>query len=60
MAAWNAYSIPGQPAGILLDRQGRERGRWLGAFDPADVLAAARALYPAAARAGTSRGTTRT
>lgn len=44
MAAWNAYSIPGQPAAVLLDRSGRERGRWLGAFDTAAVLAAARAL----------------
>ena len=44
MAAWEAYAIPGQPAGILLDREGRERSRWLGAFDPADVLVAARAL----------------
>jgi thiol-disulfide isomerase/thioredoxin len=44
MAAWEAYRIPGQPAGVLLDRDGRERGRWLGAFDPADVLAAARGL----------------
>jgi thiol-disulfide isomerase/thioredoxin len=40
MAAWNAYAIPGQPAGVLLDRN----GRWLGAFDPAEALAAARAL----------------
>jgi thiol-disulfide isomerase/thioredoxin len=44
MAAWQAYAIPGQPAGVLLDRDGRERGRWLGAFDPSDVLAAAQAL----------------
>ena len=44
MAAWSAYAIPGQPAGVLLDRDGRERGRWLGAFDTAEVLAAARAL----------------
>lgn len=44
MAAWEAYAIPGQPAGILLDREGRERGRWLGAFETAEVLAAARAL----------------
>ena len=44
MAAWESYAIPGQPAGVLLDRDGRERGRWLGAFDPADVLAAARGL----------------
>jgi thiol-disulfide isomerase/thioredoxin len=44
MAVWDAYAIPGQPAGVLLDRQGRERARWLGAFDPAAVVAAARAL----------------
>ena len=44
MAAWNAYAIPGQPAAVLLDRTGRERGRWLGAFDTSDVLDAARAL----------------
>ena len=44
MDAWGAYAIPGQPAGILLDRSGRERGRWLGAFDTAEVLAAARDL----------------
>ncbi len=44
MAVWEAYAIPGQPAGVLLDRGGRERARWLGAFDPADVVAAARAL----------------
>ena len=44
MAVWESYAIPGQPAGVLLDRQGREQARWLGAFDPAAVLAAARAL----------------
>jgi thiol-disulfide isomerase/thioredoxin len=44
MAVWEEYAIPGQPAGVLLDREGRERARWLGAFDPADVLAAARDL----------------
>jgi thiol-disulfide isomerase/thioredoxin len=44
MAAWEAYRIPGQPAAVLLDRSGRERARWLGAFEPADVLNAARAL----------------
>ena len=44
MAAWNAYAIPGQPAAVLLDRSGRERRRWLGAFDTAEVLDAARAL----------------
>ena len=44
MAAWGAYAIPGQPAGVLLDTAGRERRRWLGAFDTGEVLAAARAL----------------
>jgi hypothetical protein len=29
---------------LLLDRDGYERGRWLGRFDTAEVLAAARAL----------------
>jgi thiol-disulfide isomerase/thioredoxin len=44
MSVWEAYAIPGQPAGVLLDREGREHARWLGAFDPAAVVAAARAL----------------
>ena len=44
LEVWSAYTIPGQPAGVLLDRRGREHGRWLGAFDPAEVLAVARAL----------------
>jgi thiol-disulfide isomerase/thioredoxin len=44
MTVWREYAIPGQPAGVLLDREGRERGRWLGAFDPDEVVAAARDL----------------
>lgn len=44
MAAWNAYGFTGQPHAILLDRDGRERGRWIGAFDPAEALEAARAI----------------
>ena len=44
MDSWTAYRIPGQPGAVLLDRNGRERGRWLGVFEPADVLAAAREL----------------
>ncbi len=44
MTAWSAYGIPGQPAGVLLDRSGHERRRWLGAFDTAEVLEAARSL----------------
>jgi thiol-disulfide isomerase/thioredoxin len=46
MAAWQAYRIPGQPAAVLLDRAGRERGRWLGPFDNAEVLAATRGSSP--------------
>ena len=44
MAAWSTYGIPGQPAGVLLDRSGHERRRWLGAFDTAEVLETARSL----------------
>ena len=44
MAVWNHYEIPGQPAAVLLDREGRERGRWLGPFSNEDVLQAAREL----------------
>jgi thiol-disulfide isomerase/thioredoxin len=44
MQVWEHYRIPGQPGAILLDREGRERGRWLGAFDPNLALEAAEAL----------------
>ena len=44
MAAWEAYAIPGQPVAVLLDREGHERRRWHGPFDPAEALTAARAL----------------
>ena len=44
MAAWRAFAIPAQPAFVLLDRSGRERRRWLGALQPAEVLNAAREL----------------
>jgi thiol-disulfide isomerase/thioredoxin len=44
MAVWQAYRIPGQPGAVLLDRAGRERARWIGAFDTSAALAAARAL----------------
>jgi thiol-disulfide isomerase/thioredoxin len=44
MAAWEAYRIPGQPGSVLLDRDGRERARWLGVIDTDEVLAAARSL----------------
>jgi thiol-disulfide isomerase/thioredoxin len=44
MQVWQAYRIPGQPAGVLLDREGREQQRWLGAFDPEELLAAAHGL----------------
>ena len=44
MASWQHYRIPGQPGAILLDTDGRERGRWHGAFDTQLALDAARAL----------------
>lgn len=44
MQTWEHYRIPGQPGAILLDRDGRERGRWLGAFDPTLALEAAENL----------------
>jgi thiol-disulfide isomerase/thioredoxin len=44
MAAWESYTIVGQPGGVLLDRSGREQRRWSGPMDNAEVLAAARAL----------------
>jgi hypothetical protein len=44
MAVWNHYEIPGQPAAVLLDREGRERRRWLGPFSNDEVRAAAREL----------------
>jgi thiol-disulfide isomerase/thioredoxin len=44
MAVWEHYGIPGQPGAILLDSEGRERGRWLGAFDTQLALDAARDL----------------
>ena len=44
MAVWRAYRIPGQPGAVLLDRNGRERARWLGPFDTDLALEAARTL----------------
>ena len=44
MSVWTAYRIPGQPGAVLLDRNGRERARWLGAFDTNLALEAAREL----------------
>jgi thiol-disulfide isomerase/thioredoxin len=44
MAVWREYRIPGQPGAILLDTDGRERGRWLGAFDTNLALEAAKGL----------------
>jgi thiol-disulfide isomerase/thioredoxin len=42
MSVWSAYRIPAQPAAVLLDRNGREQARWLGAFDTDLALDAAR------------------
>jgi hypothetical protein len=36
--SWRELRIPGQPAAILLAADGREIGRWLGAF-PEDEVA---------------------
>lgn len=44
MQVWEHYRIPGQPGAVLLDTEGRERGRWLGAFDTDLAVEAARAL----------------
>lgn len=44
MQVWEHYRIPGQPAAILLDTEGRERGRWIGAFDPNLAVEAAKDL----------------
>jgi hypothetical protein len=46
MASWQHYAIVGQPAAVLLDRSGHERGRWAGPFDSAEVLQAASELAP--------------
>ena len=44
MQVWEHYRIPGQPGAVLLDTDGRERGRWLGAFDPDLAVEAAQNL----------------
>jgi len=44
MQVWEHYRIPGQPGAILLDTDGQERGRWIGAFDPNLAVEAAQAL----------------
>jgi thiol-disulfide isomerase/thioredoxin len=44
MQVWEHYRIPGQPGAVLLDTEGRERGRWIGAFDPNLAVEAAQSL----------------
>jgi thiol-disulfide isomerase/thioredoxin len=44
MQVWEHYRIPGQPGAILLDADGVERGRWLGAFDTNLAVEAAQSL----------------
>jgi thiol-disulfide isomerase/thioredoxin len=44
MQVWEHYRIPGQPGAVLLDADGRERGRWIGAFDPNLAVEAAQKL----------------
>jgi thiol-disulfide isomerase/thioredoxin len=41
MRIWEHYRIPGQPGAVLLDTDGIERGRWLGAFDTELAVTAA-------------------
>ncbi len=36
--SWSELGILGQPAAILLDRQGRQLGNWFGRFDQQRVL----------------------
>lgn len=36
--SWIHYGVRGQPAAILVDANGNELGRWLGAFDLDEVL----------------------
>lgn len=36
--SWRALGITGQPAAILLDRNGEIIERWFGIFDEAEVL----------------------
>ncbi len=43
-AAFDAYGVSSIPTAVLLDRSGRERDRWVGGFDTAEVLDAARDL----------------
>ena len=42
--SWTELGVPAQPAAVLFDRRGRERGRWFGEFDGAAIL---RRLPPA-------------
>lgn len=44
MQVWEHYRIPGQPGAVLLDTEGRERGRWIGAFDTKLAVEAAQKL----------------
>jgi thiol-disulfide isomerase/thioredoxin len=44
MRVWEHYRIPGQPGAVLLDTDGRERGRWIGSFDPNLAVEAAQKL----------------
>jgi hypothetical protein len=36
--SWRRLRISGQPAAILVDRDGKELKRWFGEFDEAEVL----------------------
>jgi len=36
--SWVELGVPSQPAAVLFDGRGRERGRWLGPFEEKEVL----------------------
>ena len=36
--SWTQLGVVAQPAAVLFSSDGRELGRWSGAFDEADVL----------------------
>lgn len=40
--SWRQLGVRGQPAAVLVDRQGRELGRWIGMFDEDEVVSLVR------------------
>ena len=42
--SWRHYGVTGQPAFVLIDRQGNAQAGWLGQFDETQLLNMAAAL----------------